>query len=186
MLFRSDDIVNQLLSSKGYNGTVAAPSPQSGLINGAGVFDCAALYRAKTHQPGMPSSCFPKQTPTMDIEPNKKYRFRFINTGSHAQHIISIDNHELQVIAADGTPVLPHTVHRIPIQNGQRHDVLVQTNVGKNGDSFLLRSSMSTACFAFVDQLLNPVANLTLQYKDRKSTRLNSSHSGESRMPSSA
>lgn len=161
----ADDIVTQLLSAKGYNGSVAAPSPQSGLINGVGVFDCAALYKAKTHQPGMPSACYPMQTPTMDIEPHKKYRFRFINTGSHAQHIISIDDHELHVIAADGTPVLPHKVHRIPIHNGQRHDVIVHTNVGKSGDSFLLRSTMTTKCFAFVDPLLNPVANLTLQYK---------------------
>ncbi|CDW98606.1 hypothetical protein [Sporisorium scitamineum] len=71
----------------------------------------------------------------------------------------------MHVIGADGTPVKPHKVHRIPIHNGQRHDVLVDTNKGKNGDSFLLRSTMMTSCFAFVDPLLDPVANLTLQYK---------------------
>ena len=31
-----------------------------------------------------------------------------------------------------------------------------------------------------------PLADMNLEYADRKSTRLNSSHSGESRMPSSA
>ncbi|SNX83691.1 related to FET5 - multicopper oxidase [Melanopsichium pennsylvanicum] len=161
----ADDIVNQLLSAQGYNGTAAAPSPQSGLINGKGQFNCTALARAKTKQPGMPSQCIQLKAPSASVVPNKRYRFRFINTGSHAQHIISIDNHELQVISADGTPVKPHKVHRIPIANGQRHDVLVDTNVGKDGDSFLLRSSMMTACFAFVDPLLDPVANLTLHYK---------------------
>ncbi|SPO32092.1 related to FET5 - multicopper oxidase [Ustilago trichophora] len=165
----ANDIVDQLLSAKGYNGTSAAPSPQSGLINGVGQFNCAALAKAKGHQPGMPSKCTQLGTPTMDIEPGKKYRFRFINVGSHAQHIISIDNHEMHVIYADGTPVKPHKVHRIPIHNGQRHEVLVQTNVGKDGDSFLLRSTMMTACFAFVDPLLDPVANLTLQYKAKGS-----------------
>lgn len=165
----ADDIARQLLSVKGYNGTSAAPSPQSGLINGVGQFNCSALATAKGKQPGMPSTCTQLPTPTMDIEPNKTYRFRFINTGSHAQHFISIDNHELYVIGADGTPVKPHKVHRIPIHNGQRHDVLVKTNVGKDGDSFLLRSAMMTACFAFVDPLLDPVANLTLQYRQKGS-----------------
>ena len=164
----ADDIVEQLLSAQGYNGTAAAPSPQSGLINGAGQFNCAALARAKGSQPGLgkQTRCTPLAAPTMSIEPKKKYRFRFINTGSHAQHIISIDDHEMHVIAADGTPVKPHKVHRIPIHNGQRHDVLVQTNVGRDGDSFLLRSAMMTLCFAFKDPLLDPVANLTLQYRD--------------------
>lgn len=161
----ADYIVQQLLSANGYNGTAAAPSPQSGLINGAGQFNCAALAHAKGKQPGMPTRCTQLPTPTMDVEPNKKYRFRFINTGSHAQHIISIDNHELEVIAADGTPVKPHKVHRVPIHNGQRHDVFVDTNQGSDGDSFLLRSAMMTACFSFVDPLLDPVANLTLQYR---------------------
>ncbi|GAC98903.1 potential multicopper ferro-O2-oxidoreductase [Pseudozyma hubeiensis SY62] len=161
----ADYIVKQLLSAQGYNGTAAAPSPQSGLINGAGQFDCAALARARGKQPGMPTRCEQLPTPTMDIEPNKKYRFRFINTGSHAQHIISIDDHEMYVIGADGTAVKPHRVHRVPIHNGQRHDVLVETNQGVDGDSFLLRSTMMTACFSFVDPLLNPVANLTLRYK---------------------
>ncbi|KAJ1034919.1 hypothetical protein NDA18_000526 [Ustilago nuda] len=161
----ADDIVNQLLTVNGYNGSSAAPSPQSGLINGKGQFNCAGLARAKSKQPGMPSKCTQLPTPTMDIEPGKKYRFRFINTGSHAQHIISIDDHEMEVIGSDGTPVKPHKVHRIPIANGQRHDVLVNTTVGKNGDSFLLRSTMMTACFAFIDPLLDPIANLTLQYK---------------------
>ena len=34
--------------------------------------------------------------------------------------------------------------------------------------------------------LVNPEGEIEMQEKDRKSTRLNSSHSGESRMPSSA
>ena len=163
----ADDIVAQLLSPTGYNGTAAAPSPQSGLINGAGVFNCAALARANARgrQPGMPSKCTQFSNPSMDIEPGKRYRFRFINTGSHAQHIISIDDHEMHVIFADGTPVKPHKVHRIPIHNGQRHDVLVDTNVGRDGDSFLLRSTMMTTCFTFVDPLLDPVAKMVLQYK---------------------
>lgn len=160
----ADVIVEQLLSAEGYNGTAAAPSPQSGLINGAGQFGCAALARAKGRQPGMPTRCTQLAAPKMKIEPNKRYLFRFINTGSHAQHIISIDRHEMYVVAADGTPVKKHKVHRIPIHNGQRHDVIVHTNKGRDGDSFLLRSTMMTSCFSFVDPLLDPVANLTLQY----------------------
>ncbi|PWZ01753.1 hypothetical protein BCV70DRAFT_157850 [Testicularia cyperi] len=157
----ADDIVNQLLSVKGYNGSAAAPSPQSGLINGVGVFNCA-LLNSKNSKPD--AECTQLKTPTMDVEAGKKYRFRFINSGSHAQHMISIDQHPLTVIAADGTPVKQHSVHRIPLHNGQRHDAIVHFDQGHTGDSFLLRSSMMTACFAFVDPLLDPVANLTIQY----------------------
>ena len=39
---------------------------------------------------------------------------------------------------------------------------------------------------ALLDDTLNPIANLANIAEDRKSTRLNSSHDRQSRMPSSA
>ena len=48
-----------------------------------------------------------------------------------------------------------------------------------------IKLSPEKAIFIFVDEVLPPTAAL-MSSIDRKSTRLNSSHSGESRMPSSA
>ena len=72
--------------------------------------------------------------------PNKKYRFRIINLSSHGVPYIrtrpagllikcyilvhykfSIDNHPLDVVAADGIPIISVAgVHQLPISIAQR------------------------------------------------------------------
>ncbi|KAN0060003.1 hypothetical protein ACQY0O_007976 [Thecaphora frezii] len=151
----AENIATQLISPAGYKGSPAAPSPQSALINGRGVYNCSLVS----------STCTQLKTPTKDVEPGKTYRLRIINAGSHAFNWVSIDQHVLRVIAADGTPIHKQPVHRIPLHNGQRYDALVTMDVGKPGDSFLLRSRIETACFGVVDTTLDSVGNLTLQYK---------------------
>ncbi|SPO37096.1 related to FET5 - multicopper oxidase [Pseudozyma flocculosa] len=153
----ADKIVREMLSPAGYKGTPAAPSPQSALINGRGVFNCSMAEHK--------SRCADLKTPTRSVVPGKTYRLRIINGGSHAFNYVSIDGHMLDVIAADGTPIFKQSVHRIPLHNGQRYDALVTMDVGEPGDSFLLRSFIETSCFAVVDPALDPTANLTLQYQ---------------------
>ena len=98
--------------------------------------------------------CRQQTWPTMRLQENRRYRLRFINSGelglthkrsssvpftepfcrepgSHAVHWLSVDEHVLTVIGADGTAVRPHEVHRIPSHNGQRYDAILTTDQGR-------------------------------------------------------
>lgn len=68
------------------------------------------------------SSC---QLPTVDIEAGKTYRFRFVGAGALNVAAIGIENHNLTIIAVDGSQYTqPHTVDYLAINLGQRYDVL--------------------------------------------------------------
>ncbi|PWN53480.1 hypothetical protein IE53DRAFT_377284 [Violaceomyces palustris] len=150
----ANDIVQALVSSEGYEGLFTAPSPQSGLINGQGVYEC--------NKAASGSRCTQKEIPSLEVLAGKTYRLRIINTGSHSQFMFSIDQHELQVIAADGTPVQPHRTHRIPIHNGQRYDALVTFPEAESGNSFYARTLMKTGCIYSLDPNLKPTTFLRL------------------------
>ncbi|QRV76916.1 Multicopper oxidase [Ceratobasidium sp. AG-Ba] len=128
-------ITEALLSSSGYHGSIAAPSPNSALINGRGIWDCATY--------GNSSTCF-TQTPTeIQVVPNKKYRFRLINSAAHAMFWYSIDGHTLNVTEADDTAVYSEAnsaLHRVKFHDGQRYSVIVDTSVGSVGDSYWMRA----------------------------------------------
>ncbi|KAK7444341.1 hypothetical protein VKT23_015353 [Stygiomarasmius scandens] len=153
-------IVNDLLSVDGYDGTPAAPSPQSGLVNGQGRYDCSLLDSDDT------TSCTtPTSYPVFNLVPDAKTRFRLINAGSHAQFYFSVDEHTVTVVEADGTPVSGSgDLHRIPFHNGQRYSAIVDTTVGSEGDSYWMRFTMNTDCFAWVDDTLNATVYTILRY----------------------
>ena len=69
---------------------------------------------------------------------------------------------------------------------GQRDLVLVGVDAGKLGDRLKWEPSRGGALFPHLYALLEPSAVVGADPLDRKSTRLNSSHMSESRMPSSA
>ncbi|KIM77718.1 multicopper oxidase [Piloderma croceum F 1598] len=154
---QASTIVEELLSVNGYMGTAAAPSPQSGLINGHGVYNCSALSSTV--------NCTTLTPPEIIVAPNAKTRFRLINSGSHAQFYFSVDEHTLNVVEADGTPISgPSAIHRVPLHNGQRYSAIIDTNVGSAGDSYWLRAEMDTNCFRAIDPTLNATAFAILRY----------------------
>ncbi|KAH9446165.1 hypothetical protein Pst134EB_023980 [Puccinia striiformis f. sp. tritici] len=135
-------ILDGTLSASGYFGTQAAPSANSALINGVGIFNCSFAT------PG--SRC---QTPPKPLEitlpPDQKTRFRLIQAGSHAMFWFSADQHLLSVVEADSTGVTgPTNLHRLQFHNGQRYSVIIDTKADKAGSSFYLRAAMDTDCFA--------------------------------------
>ncbi|GAA5988033.1 hypothetical protein JCM10908_002035 [Rhodotorula pacifica] len=137
----SDDIVDALLSPGGYNQSFLAPSPQTGLINGAAIYDCSLSPRQgrcdQKSQLDLPELVFP---------PNKRVRLRFIYAGAHPEMFVSVDNHVLRVIEADDSPVWPLPVHRIPINLAQRYSAILDTSSDAVGDSFYLRAHINTDC----------------------------------------
>ncbi|KIM76075.1 multicopper oxidase [Piloderma croceum F 1598] len=160
----SSTIVEGLLSVDGYKGTTAAPSPQSGLINGHGVYNCSALSTT--------DNCTTLTPPEFVVEPNAKTRFRLINGGSHVQFYFSVDNHTLDVIEADGTPISSFgAVNRVPIHNGAnarfsipKYSAVIDTTVGSAGDSYWMRAEIDTNCLAVIDSTLNTTAFAILRY----------------------
>ncbi|KAB5592773.1 hypothetical protein CTheo_3757 [Ceratobasidium theobromae] len=137
----SSVITSALLSPSGYQGSLAAPSPNSALINGKGIWDCATY--------GNSSTCFTQTPYEIRVVPNKKYRFRFINSASHAMFWVSLDGHTLNVTEADDTPIYSKAnsaLHRLKFHNGQRYSAIIDTSVGSVGDAYWLRAEMNTAC----------------------------------------
>lgn len=140
----STSITRQLLSTKGYNGTLAAPSPNSALLNGIGFFDCEKY--------GKRSQCRTNNNPLeLYLPPKQRSRLRLIQAGSHALFKVSVDQHPLEVIEADATPVeSAQRFHRIPMHDAERYSVILDTSADKEGDSFYLRAAMDTDCFAWL------------------------------------
>lgn len=55
-----------------------------------------------------------------------RYRFRVIGAaGNSCAFVVSIDDHQLKVIAMDGAPVAPFDVDRITVFSGERFDFVI-------------------------------------------------------------
>ncbi|KAK4334748.1 Cupredoxin [Rhodotorula toruloides] len=166
----TDTIVNSLLSSQGYNSSFVAPSPQSGLVNGAAIYNC------RFAEPG--STCeqrTQRDMPELRFPPDARVRLRFINAGAHPVNWVLVDEHELYIIEADNTPTLPVPVHRIPVNVAQRFDRIVfslpysgvlLTSGHRIGDSFYLRAQINTACFGAGFPDLDPQTRIVIRIAD--------------------
>ncbi|WWD19299.1 hypothetical protein CI109_103757 [Kwoniella shandongensis] len=138
---RADVVVGALETPDGYRGTIASPEPDAILINGVGRTNCtgtAIQYQRPCNDPPYPE---------IKVKPNKTYRLRIINAGTHALLRHSIDEHPYEVVDADGVPVYgPVGAHEIPIAPAQRYSIIVKTNKGKAGDSYWIREAPAVAC----------------------------------------
>lgn len=112
-------------------GGLIQPLTNSNLINGKMKYPCE-----KTNL-----TCVDADYAAFKFEPGKSHLLRLMNTGSNAVQKISIDGHEMQVIANDFMPVQPYNVSMIALGVGQRADVIVYAN-GTAGDKFWLRSNI--------------------------------------------
>ncbi|XP_011682196.2 laccase-4-like [Strongylocentrotus purpuratus] len=60
------------------------------------------------------------------VKSGLRYRFRVIGAaGNMCAFVISIDDHQLKVIAMDGAPVAPFDVDRIAVFSGERYDFVI-------------------------------------------------------------
>ncbi|KAG8702800.1 laccase, multicopper oxidase, benzenediol:oxygen oxidorectuctase [Ceratobasidium sp. 423] len=150
----SAEILKALDTPHGYLGSQAAPPPYSAMFNGFGTWNCEKY--------GSPDTCYTREPFELKVYPNKKYRLRIINTAAHAMIYSSVDQHTLDVIEADDTPISSAEVsglHRVQSHNGQRYSVILKTDQGKPGDAFWMRGEMVEACFPYV---LKDASNTTL------------------------
>ncbi|KAK3844505.1 MAG: multi-copper oxidase laccase-like protein [Linnemannia gamsii] len=157
------------------------PVPDNGLINGRKSFDCSMAPEALF--PTTPGSGYGKNRclsnaprAVFEVEQGLRYRIRIINTGSFADFKVSVDEHELTVIEADGVDMVPVTVQRVPVHVAQRYSVLLAANHqtyttmataggAKMGKSFWIRAEMNTNCFNVENPALEPSVKAILRYK---------------------
>jgi L-ascorbate oxidase len=70
---------------------------------------------------------------SVEVESNKVIMLRFINAAAVSDFEISIDNHSMKVVEADGIYLSnPQTVEKLRISIGQRYSVLIHTNQQQN------------------------------------------------------
>nr|BAA85185.1 bilirubin oxidase [Pleurotus ostreatus]BAC65099.1 laccase [Pleurotus ostreatus] len=87
----------------------AIPTPDSTLINGKGRYA------------GGPTS----PLSIINVESNKRYRFRLVSMSCDPNFTFSIDGHSLLVIEADAVNIVPITVDSIQIFAGQRYSFVL-------------------------------------------------------------
>lgn len=156
------------------------PVPDNGLINGRNSFDCSmapeALFPSTPGSGNGKTRCFSNAPRTIfEVEQGLTYRIRIINTGSFADFKVSIDEHELTVIEADGVDMVPVKVQRIPIHVAQRYSVLLVANSsrGMEGEGFWIRAEMNTNCFNVENPALDPSVKAILRYTTPSTTHAN-------------
>jgi FtsP/CotA-like multicopper oxidase with cupredoxin domain len=169
------------------------PVPDNGLINGRNTFDCSMASEAMF--PSTPGSgnekykCVSNAPRTVfEVEQGLTYRIRIMNTGSFADFKVSIDEHELTVIEADGVDMVPAKVQRVPIHVAQRYSVLLVANrsIGMEGEGFWIRAEMNTNCFNVENPALDPSVKAILRYKTPSISHTSSNITNSQEQPDSA
>jgi FtsP/CotA-like multicopper oxidase with cupredoxin domain len=128
------------------------PVPDAGLVNGKGRFNCSLTDKPCETQPFQ----------RIKVEAGKRYLFRIISSATLSAFRFSIDDHELQVVGVDLTPIHPVAVDVMSINVGQRVNVIVTAK--KGAKNAWIRFTMETACYAYVNPVLNPNVKVILDY----------------------
>ncbi|KAI0848477.1 putative multicopper oxidase [Daldinia vernicosa] len=128
--------VVQEIMGPGSNGLT---SSDNNLINGKMNFDCSTVD-ADDETPCTDNAGLSK----FIFTPGKTHRLRFINSGAEGTQRISIDGHNMTVIANDFVPIKPYDTQVITLGVGQRTDVIVHAHADP-GSAFWLRANM-TSC----------------------------------------
>lgn len=80
----------------------------------------------------------------------RSYRLRLLNTGSFASIKFSIDSHQLTVIEADSTPIVPFVARYVTVAVAQRYSVLVKADApSTETGTFWMRGAMMTDMFRY-------------------------------------
>ena len=134
---------------------ILEPTPETGLINGIGQYNCittgnCTYYRAT-------------------IRPNTTKRFRVINTAVYLTMTLTIDQHDMRVIEADGTNLDGSKVVRsLRLNPGQRYSVLV-TAKQTYAQSYWIRLTLHPPRNfgpSGYDTIIQPNVSAILQYVD--------------------
>ncbi|KAG6909504.1 hypothetical protein DXG01_017061 [Tephrocybe rancida] len=84
----------------------------------------AVLINGKGRYPGGPAVALS----VINVQKNKRYRFRIIAMSCEPSFAFSIDNHTLTIIEADGENTTPLVVDSFQIYAGQRYSAILKAN----------------------------------------------------------
>ncbi|CAG8770841.1 12671_t:CDS:2, partial [Gigaspora rosea] len=133
------------------------PSPDNGLINGKNSYNCSFA-------PSGSSNCVSNATlAQFNFVQGKRYRIRIINNSAFTAFVFSIDGHSMNIIEVEGMITQNHTVHRLPINVGQRYSAIVTAD---NPGQFWMRAEMETKCYNYVSPGLNPLIKAIVTYNN--------------------
>ncbi|TPX47136.1 hypothetical protein SeMB42_g03437 [Synchytrium endobioticum] len=120
------------------NNTIGIYSPDAGLINGVGLYNCSDPIPDN-------STCVAEPQPwTADVVQNQTYYLRFVCMSQMAGYNVSIAGHNLTIIEADGDDTYPYTVEEVEISIGQRIGALLTANSAIGNYQILTRMSLAT------------------------------------------
>ncbi|KAB8360960.1 hypothetical protein FH972_024692 [Carpinus fangiana] len=111
------------------------------LIQGKMNFDCSTVNDGTPCQDDAGIAKF-------HFEEGKIHKLRLINPSSFAVMLISIDHHEMEVIANDFVPIVPYKTDLIVLAAGQRADVLVKAkpSIKTSNNAYWLRVRQPPLC----------------------------------------
>ncbi|RKP15085.1 Cupredoxin [Piptocephalis cylindrospora] len=155
----SATLLKKLMSPESNGNT---PTPDSGLINGKGRFNCSVLHTTNVTTPvdGACNGKAPRET--FRFVPGRRYRIRVINASAATNFHFSIDGHKMKVIETDMIPVEPHTIDRLSLHVAQRYSVVVEANA--KVDNYWMRAEMATSCYRVSNPLLDPMVLAEVRY----------------------
>lgn len=130
-------LVSQAVQVNVTDPSVTRPHAVSNLVGGLGVYPCEDVANG--------TNCFGGSYSSFEFIPGTRYRFRLVNTGSAAFEQISIDEHNMTVIANDFVPVVRYETSVVTLGVGQRTDVIV-TATGATGQSYWFRAWNHPLC----------------------------------------
>ncbi|KAI0835501.1 putative multicopper oxidase [Hypoxylon sp. FL0890] len=113
-------------------------SSDNNLINGKMNFDCSTVG-AGDETPCTDNAGLSK----FRFIPGRTHRLRFINSGAEGTQRISIDEHNMTVIANDFVSIEPYDTQVITLGVGQRVDVIVHAHA-ELGSAYWLRANLSS------------------------------------------
>lgn len=133
-----EDLVTQVQHSAPV-GPINPPEAANVLINGKANFNCSDSDTINYATSPVNATCIPDAgLAQFRIQSGKRHLLRFINSGAEGVLFVSIDGHQMEVIAQDFVPLVPYNVSFLSLGVGQRADV-VFTATGSPTDSVWLR-----------------------------------------------
>ena len=140
-----EDLGSQILGDWWYKDAFQEAVFQDEALNnpsspGAGPKSDNILVNGTNKNPAGTNGAYQRTT----IASGKKYRLRLINTSIDAQLRVALDNHTLEVIAADFVPIVPFNTSSLLLAIGQRYDVLITAN--QKPANYWFRAEPATDC----------------------------------------
>ncbi|EWC48483.1 hypothetical protein DRE_07759 [Drechslerella stenobrocha 248] len=133
------------------------PIPDGALINGRGIRDCSKIdSKYSCNSTGV-------ELAEINIPRDSSHRLRFINVGAFAEFEVGLDGHSMEVIEADGTPLVPKPYQKLRINVAQRYSVIVRSNVA-GASEFWLRAKMINHCFSDPEAVVEPEVKAIVRY----------------------